>query len=58
MKIFFERKRQENKIWVIEAVAASGIFFKRVIKKLKLNFFLVKIELEVIYQKKKKKKQE
>ena len=39
MKIFFERKRQENKIWVIEAVAALGIFFKKVIKKLKLNFF-------------------
>ena len=41
-------------------MAVLGILFKGVIKKLKLNFFLIKIELEYIklLTKKKKKRNE
>ena len=49
-------------IITFQIVAAVGIFFKVVIKKFKLNFFIIKIELEYINivhthtQKKKEKK--
>ena len=35
-------------IITFQIVAAVGIFFKGVIKKFKLNFFIIKIELEYI----------
>ena len=50
-------------IITFQTVAAVGIFFKGVIKKFKLNFFIIKIELEYIniahthtHKRKKKKK--
>ena len=49
-------------IITFQIVAAVGIFFKGVIKKFKLNFFIIKIEIEYIKivhthtQKKKEKK--
>ena len=50
-------------IITFQIVAAVGIFFKVVIKKFKLNFFIIKIELEYInivhthtHKRKKKKK--